>query len=439
MQVHTTIKIIPIVLAALALSLILPGGSRAALVPDRVVFPTGEWPTDVENVQAAVDLGGIVLLKANNAAGQPTAFNFGVVEEDVCGRQVALQGDVALVGESVGAARTTIVGGYRPILVGVSRWGACGGDYSPLSGHVRIEGITFEGPDQSAIDVYKAASAEIIGNRISNVIVDLGLGVGLNVFGGGAQRRITGRVSIADNIIRFPVVDDVGSNFAHAIVLDNVPADVEILRNFIENTQDFTGILVVRQVEGTVRIADNFVAPHPQAPGAGNGVGIYIYADDRWDAIRTSAPVYELVGNRVVTEGYGIGLLGQRGAIDAPVVERNHISTTNSFPWAEGIFFGGNISTARVSNNRIDGSGAFGIDIFAFEPGQLAESNTFVGNNVTQFEASIADVFLDVITQDTVVVGEPGTVVDLGTGNQITGMSRIGQGEHIGLQIRIPL
>jgi hypothetical protein len=168
------------------------------------------------------------------------------------------------------------------------------------------------------------------------------------------------------------------------------------------------------------------------------GLGIYIYADDRWDEIRTSIPVYQVVGNRILTEGYGIGLVGQRGSIDAPTIERNHVSTLGTFPWAEGMFFGGNISTARVANNRIDGSGAFSIDIFAFEPGQLAESNTFVGNNATQFEASIADVFLDVITQDTVVVGESGTVVDLGTGNQITGMSKIGQGEHIGRQIRIP-
>jgi hypothetical protein len=73
-----------------------------------------------------------------------------------------------------------------------------------------------------------------------------------------------------------------------------VPADVDIARDRIEHTLDFTGILIVRQVEGTVRIADNVVAPHPQAPGAGNGIAIYIYANDRWDAIRNSKPLYEL-------------------------------------------------------------------------------------------------------------------------------------------------
>ena len=42
-----------------------------------VVYPTGSYPLDVQNVQAALDGGGTVLLKATNAAGVPTAFDFG--------------------------------------------------------------------------------------------------------------------------------------------------------------------------------------------------------------------------------------------------------------------------------------------------------------------------------------------------------------------------
>jgi hypothetical protein len=42
-----------------------------------VVYPTGDYPTDVQNVQAAVDQSGTVLLKAQNAAGVATTFNFG--------------------------------------------------------------------------------------------------------------------------------------------------------------------------------------------------------------------------------------------------------------------------------------------------------------------------------------------------------------------------
>jgi hypothetical protein len=132
----------------------------------------------------------------------------------------------------------------------------------------------------------------------------------------------------------------------------------------------------------------------------------------------------------VLTDGYGIGLVGQRGLIDAPLIERNHVSTAGAFPWAEGIFLGGNVSNARVSSNRIDGAGAFGIDLFAFEPGQSAESNALLGNNLTQFAAAVADIFLDA------VVGRAGTVIDLGTDNRITGISKIGLGPQIGSRIR---
>ena len=396
--------------------------------PDRVVYPTDQWPADVDNVQAAVAFGGTVLLKATDIAGRPTAFNFGVFEGDPCQRQVGLLGDVSLLGETAGDARTTIRGGYRPVLIGVS---GCPGRIAPHSGRTRVEGITFVGPVQAAIDIYKATDVVIRGNQILDVDAR-GIGVGVNVFGGGAQRRITGSVTIEDNIIQFQADPD--DDFVHAIVVADVPADVEINRNRILTTQSFTGILVVRQVERTVRIIDNDVAPHPHAPGF-EGIGVYIYANDRWDQIRASAPVYEVVGNRVVSESYGIGLVGQRGSIDAPLIERNQISIAGDFPRAEGLAFNGNVSDARIASNRFDGAGAFAIAVYAFEPGQVARANTFVGNNLTQFRAGTADVLLDASTFDTVLAGSAGTVIDEGAGNRITGMSKIGHGEHIGQQV----
>jgi hypothetical protein len=381
---------------------------------EQVVFPTGDFPADVQNVQAAVDLGGVVLLKATNAAGLPTAFNFGTPDLDVCGYQVSLQGDVQLLGETVGSVRTTITGGYRPMVVGLTAW--CG-DYSPLSGRVSIRGIDFERSQQSAIDIYRASAVKITDTRISNVVALFGLATGINVFGGGAQRRITGTVVIRDNAIRYRAVD---AGWSHAIVVDNVAADVDVVRNAIETTQAYSGILIVRQVEGTVRIADNVVVPDREVPGSGDA-GIYIYANDLWDDIRTSIPRYEIVGNRLVTElGGGIGLVGQRGSIDGPIISRNHITMRGSLEIDEGIYFGGNVSNARISNNRIVGAGAYGIDVFAFEPGQFAESNTFVGNDFARLTVGTADVFLDAHTANsTVVVHNTDTVVDIGTGNRI--------------------
>ena len=46
-----------------------------------VVYPTGQYPADVNNVQAAVSAGGKVLLKATDTAGVFTPFNFGPAVE----------------------------------------------------------------------------------------------------------------------------------------------------------------------------------------------------------------------------------------------------------------------------------------------------------------------------------------------------------------------
>jgi len=213
---------------------------------------------------------------------------------------------------------------------------------------------------------------------------------------------------------------------------------VDIVRNTIESTQaEFFGggaIFVVRQVEGLVHIADNFISPDPVEPGT--GAGIYIFANDRWNDTRTSTPRFQIVSNRIVTKANGIGLIAQGGAIDGPVIARNHVSLRGFLPWEEGMYSGGNVSNAQVSSNRIDGAGALAFDVFAFEPGQVAESNVFVGNNLTQFTAGIADLFLDAHSANNVVVGNAGTVLDLGTGNQITGVSKIGHDQNIGRRIR---
>jgi opacity protein-like surface antigen len=82
-----------------------------------VVYPTGDYPTDVQNVQAAVDQGGTVLLKAQNAAGVATAFNFGPPVQGL--GFVTLHRDVELLGEQLGATMTTVDGGWYPVRGGI--------------------------------------------------------------------------------------------------------------------------------------------------------------------------------------------------------------------------------------------------------------------------------------------------------------------------------
>ena len=57
----------------------------AAMPATTTVYPTGSFPLDMQNVQVAIDRGGTVILKATNAAGQPTPFDFGPPDPQVDG------------------------------------------------------------------------------------------------------------------------------------------------------------------------------------------------------------------------------------------------------------------------------------------------------------------------------------------------------------------
>jgi hypothetical protein len=207
--------------------------------------------------------------------------------------------------------------------------------------------------------------------------------------------------------------------------VQNVQAAVDLGGTILLKATDVAGlgaIVGVRRLEGSVRIADNFISPSLELPGG--GLGIYIFENDLWDDIRASSPVYQVVGNRVLNQNAdtGIAFVRPQGLpILAPVIERNHITVHGSLA---GITFGGNVSNARVSNNRIDGDALVGLEIFTYEPSQSAESNRFLDNNLKKFEAGTADLFLDTHTRNTVAKGRFDTVIDLGTGNRITGAKK---------------
>src|SRR5262249_30264301 len=135
----------------------LSGGWAYAAAPvTTTVYPTGSFPLDVQNVQAAIDRGGTGILKATNKDGQPTAFDFGPPEPET-GDRGDLTADVSISGERVGPYATTIKGGHLPIRGAV-----------PVKS--TIQGIDFDGPLGIAIDLVRSTSADIIGNRIRGVV-----------------------------------------------------------------------------------------------------------------------------------------------------------------------------------------------------------------------------------------------------------------------------
>jgi hypothetical protein len=381
---------------------------------DTVVHPTGSYPADVQAVQAAVDAGGTVWLKALNKAGKPTAFDFGPPVEG-SGR-VFLTSDVEIRGETHRHWRTTIRGGDPPFL-----------GIAPV--HSAIKGIRFERPRIAAVYLQTSSGAEIIDNVISDVV-----GVPFSAFGRKAQGvwigpeigPVTGSITIAGNTIA-----DMDAEDGLGLALVGFEADVKVIGNDIRGV-NFVGILAFAHV-GRVWIQDNVVVPGPERfPGffsVGNAiqVGPFFAADFE----RPPGPAH-VRDNHVVCENPNadcIVLYGGEWALERSVIAGNRVTMSNSL--FGGITLFDNVSHTFVAGNRVRGSGAYAIDLIGI-PGVPNRGNVLFGNHVAGFDATVADVYLDASTVDTLIIGCHGTVIDEGTDNRILGCadaSKAGPGQ----------
>jgi hypothetical protein len=396
-------KQIRLVSIALLCAFVVPPSAHATAAT--VVYPTGQFPADVQNVQAALDQGGTVLLKATNAAGVATAFNFG---PPVFGTGfVDFHRDAELLGERTRSAATTIQGGEFPV----------GG----LGSHdAAVRDIDFQSPLQGAILFLSGANVEVTGNRIFHVV-------------GQFFRRATfgdailvngGRVVISDN-----VVESVDADRGNGISEFGSTGRVEISRNRVSGTS-------VAAIEssvngGPVRIEENVLRPGP-APTGGSGVGIEVNGTGAYTILRNDVVVETSRGDGIAAVG---SLLLGFGPVLNPVIAWNRVvlerprTIVGTF-FSQGISLVGRVSGAYVGQNTIEGDGVVALaagGLLIDEPSDLG-FNTFVGNNIAGFRAGLADVFLDVPSHDTVLVGSSGSVIDLGTNNRITGFTDVATG-----------
>ena len=384
---------------------------------DHVVYPTGIYPTDVNNVQAAVSQGGTVLLKAKNADGQPMAFEFGF------DGGFFITDDVMILGEGNGSAMTTIRGGWAPV--------RC---LAPV--YLTVRGIHFEGSRSCAIYIGASAGADLSSNVITGVIgtplapeVIKGQGIWI-VAPWVNPYAISGSIVIADNTIK-----DVDATLGYGVALYCFGAETTIVGNHISG-MNTAGILAAYNAEA-VRVTDNIIVPGPeQYPGQfSGGVGI-------WGVGSLGGDYYFARNNIICENPEAAGILVLQpyflwGPVPEPkiVIERNHVTVHGS--WWGGIELVDGVSGAYVGQNRIDGQNAYAIGVWALEfPEVPMANNVFQGNNVSGFTANVAEYFLDVATQNTVVVGKSGTVVDLGSGNRVTGITRMRDGVPVGQVIR---
>lgn len=415
------------IIAIVGLAIALIGNGQAvrpvAAETALVVYPTGHFPDDVASVQAAVEQGGTILLKARNAEGTATAFNFGSSAPG--GGRVFLTSDASIEGESDGAFGTTIRGGYPPFL-------AVG---QPVRSAIR--GIHFDAPGIAALFASSSSGIEFTHNRVTDVVgqqnyLGLGYGKGQAVWVTAFRpERVRGELLIAHNVI-----EGIDAELGYGLALFGFAAETRIIGNDIRGTNT-AGILVGLNTS-PVWIEDNHVLPRaarfPDPSGAllaiGNGISVS----------RSEAPTY-IRRNIVECENPladGIFLAGSAlldgSGIENSVVEKNRVTMHDSLFSAIALY--GSVSGTYVGQNRIDGSGTLAIQVaLLFSAADLAESNTFVGNNIAQYESAAVDVFLDTTSRSTVITGNSGTVLDHGEGNQVTGHA-ISAGGSIGAQIR---
>lgn len=371
-----------------------------------VIYPTGVFPTDVQNVQAAIDRGGTVLLKATNSAGQPIGFNFGPADRHN-GSHANLTTNVTIFGERIGQSMTTINGGFTPFLGLV-----------PVKTH--IEGIDFEGPMDTPIALSRSTGAEIVGNVIRGLVPLVFPGFfseteGIFVAGNDdPQNAVTGRIRIADNLIEMSTGD-----FTNGMQFDEVAADIEITGNNVHFLQSngvvqTIGIFVFRS-HGKVTITNNVVTMGPGVPGVFPG-GIFVagHAEAR----------YMITGNTIVTDhpeadGIDAAAFDFSGPTHGALIVGNHIVMHSLIPTSGGIALFGAVDSSVASANTIEGTNGNAIQILGFD-GLLANSNKALGNNISQESALVSDIFFGPFSTNNLVAGHCATYVDQGVGNRIT-------------------
>ncbi|HEX8290936.1 MAG TPA: right-handed parallel beta-helix repeat-containing protein [Pyrinomonadaceae bacterium] len=420
-------------LATLAVVLWAQGTARASAAPGdgqnggpgtTVVYPTGQHPADADNVQAAVSAGGGVLLKATDAAGVFTPFNFGPA---VAGSgTVFLNADVSVRGETVAGRMTTITGGDTPFRIN-----------QPVESS--FEGLNFEGPRMAAVYVRAAARFEFRRSRVARVVpfywytdggVDMYKGQGLWVAVAG---KSSGAVVIEENV--FEDCGLGGAQLGYGLALTTGDAPLRVARNVIRGA-NFAGIILILPGAETV-IEENTIVTGPGdvTPRYG-GNGIHLLG--AWRRVQDAPITFRK--NEVSVEGpeaEGIRAFGDEvhnKKVQNLSIEENEINVTGGLV---GIALWGEVIGARVRNNRLRGDARYGMLLGAgfYDPTEQSAGNQLTGNNIATFDASVADVFFDTNTVDNVLKGHGGSVIDLGIGNVITG-ARQGLPAHAEEQLR---
>jgi hypothetical protein len=389
------------------LNVVLSSAPKAASA-DISVIGTGNPAVDVAAVQAAVDAGGVVKLQGR--------FSFDVPPVD--DRTILVTTGVVVEGiPDADGNMPVITGGVKPFQVNAP------------GQPVAFRALRFVGAKLTVIEVRAADDVVIEHCRIEGVEplfasaigANLAIGVVLGFFTTG---QVVGDISIGDNYfdIGGTASDRTEAIAAIAVGRADRPAKLVVTENTVRNTVAHG--IDIRNIVGRAAIERNDVS-------TGEAGGQMVPFGDRFvDGIRVLGAGSYLVAHNQIRVGYenaaGIRL---QGGPTAPVADAIVFGNDVTMDVPDSATFGSEsagieVRRSAVGNtvlsNRIRGRAEAAIALIA-EPAGTPRDTTFMGNNYTSFDASLADVYIATGVLDTTVIGGQGTVLDQGVGTVIKG------------------
>jgi hypothetical protein len=411
-------------LAAIAGAIVLP---QIAAAQSTVVVGTDNPDIDVPAVQAAVNNGGKVTLQGhfsfNRTPTVPTASSDGALAMVLVSQAIAISGagdDNETVAHDDIA---TIEGGTIPFYVNAP------------GASVSIESLRFIRPTHDAIFVYAVNGLAISSCRIQGIVPSPNApgnpGIDVSTTGGpvpthatpGHPENITGTLSITNNKIDLEggttLDKTLGINFFSVGRSPDKEVDIYVWGNHISNVT--APAIDFRRVGGQVHVEHNMITTGdvtsvqdggPEVIRAAN-TGTYLIAHNHINC-QWGGP-----------QAKGIAVFSQVAdwPMQRALVLDNEVLMS---PPPDTVFVGlsaaieirGFAQNNVVARNLIRGRARAALAIDPFKGGNPSD-NALILNRVEDFEAAAADVFIGVGVANTLIIGEQGTIEDLGINTQI--------------------
>jgi len=385
--------------------------AASALAQATVVTGTGNPAVDVPAVQAAVNLGGEVVLSGHFSfdtpptipnALQATGFPLATI---LISKAAAVSGD----------GDASIEGGTIPFFV------------EAPGATVSIQNVHFIRPSKTAIVVHAVSGLVIASCRIDRFVPLPNIQFsGIAIDGSdiaviptptqpGHPENISGRIVIANNDIdagENPTGNVLGITTFSAGVSPDKEVDLYISGNRIRNITR-PGI-DTRRIGGRAHVEGNVITTGPVTSQSNTeairavNIGSFVIAHN---VIHSQWPDPDAIGISVFSQ------LADWPMADAVVVDNE---VTMSPPdgvifagFGAGIDIRGFAQSVYVGNNRIRGRARAAVAVDVFNGGVPANT-AFVLNRFDDFDPSVAGVIVGSGVSDTLILGQQGTVNDQG-------------------------